>query len=179
MMLGRETTLPPLWEFGDIMPAEFVTTNYVAQLQDRLSDIHTDYRNLRGQTTHFDISTHRPYVVNQWVWLREQRRYEGVSPKLQARYLGPYQVIKVFTYDTYQVKHKTTGKLRTEHFSRLKPVKSLGNPGPVFNLEGSDATNSDSPVDAETDNDSDTDEDHPLTTKSGRAVRPPARFEPD
>lgn len=61
MMLGREVKLPPLWEFGDITPADSIPTNYVTQVQDQLANTHSDYRNLREQTTHFDIGTHKPY----------------------------------------------------------------------------------------------------------------------
>ena len=54
------------------------------------------------------------------VWLQNKRRRKGLSPKLAAKWLGPYQVTRVISDWLYQVQ-KGDGKLQVVHHNRLKP----------------------------------------------------------
>lgn len=42
IMLGREIRFPPLWEFGDLVSPDYITSGYISELQDRLANVHAD-----------------------------------------------------------------------------------------------------------------------------------------
>jgi len=97
--------------------------------QERLQDVRDKVRwNLvevgRKMKTRFD-QTARPEVLVEGdaVWMQYSLRTKGLSPKLQARWEGPYEVRAVLNEQLVRILRK--GKLITVHRLRLKKIKPL------------------------------------------------------
>ena len=130
MMFGREVTLPVDLDFPRQEEPEW--TDYAQQLRERLEATYQRAQNQQGremrrQKRNYDRKTDgRLYEAEQFVWLRNDAKKKGVSPKLAPKWEGPYQVITRLSNVTYRIQKSPRSKMRVVHFDRLKPYN-----GPV------------------------------------------------
>ena len=57
------------------------------------------------------------------VWLHNPSRKKGLSPKLQRRWEGPYQIVNKLSEIVYRLQRKPGGGKKDVHFDRLKPYE--------------------------------------------------------
>ena len=116
IMLGREIRLPSVLNPPvDPLPV----TDHVRALNDKLRMV---YNKCLGQpiSDHeaYDHLIHKPFSVGDSVWVKRLRTQVGRPGKLEAKYHGPYPIIKVLDYDTYLIQENN--KEVIEHHTRLK-----------------------------------------------------------
>lgn len=58
------------------------------------------------------------YAVREWVWILKMRRRKGESPKLQHKFMGPYEVLECYPYHTYLLSGH--GQTSVQNECRLK-----------------------------------------------------------
>ena len=59
----------------------------------------------------------------QFVWLFNNSRKKGLTPKLQCRWLGPFLIIKKLSDVVFRIQQSPRGKPKVVHFDRLKPYE--------------------------------------------------------
>ena len=72
-------------------------------------------------------------VMNQYakgdvVWYLNEARIEGLSPKLQTTYLGPYLIAEKFNDSIFQIQVSKSRRTRVVHHNKLKPFEGHANP---------------------------------------------------
>lgn len=127
LMLGREVRLPAdlLHEITnqESQPAE----KYAQQLQNRLQAAHQLLRSKQIQARVEDSEEPPLFKIGDLVWLKSHQRKRGMAQarKLQPKFIGPYKVIEVLSYNTYRLSRD--GKETIEHEGRIK--LHISNPG--------------------------------------------------
>ena len=126
VMFGREVTLPVDLMLGSPSEERAETTQYAAELRDRLEEV---YAHVRGslqvaaerQRRNYDVNASgAAYGTGDLVWRMNKTRRKGISPKLQARWLGPCVVIERINAVTYKLQVSRDGT-KILHFDLLKP----------------------------------------------------------
>ena len=126
MMFGREVT-HPLDLSANQPAAPQLNTDYAENLRNRMDDIHTRVteqtdKNMRRQKRNYDRhASNETLSSGQFVWLRNNFRKKGISPKLTNRWEGPYRIITRLSDVTYRIQLTPWTKPKIVHFDRLKP----------------------------------------------------------
>ena len=129
MMFGREVSLPIDLQFSKQDGREW--TDYAQQLRERMEETYQRAQErkgveLRRQKRNYDRkSDGKLYEAGQFVWLRNNARKKGVSPKLAPKWEGPYQVVSRLSDVTYRIQRSPRSKMRVVHFDRLKLYNGL------------------------------------------------------
>jgi transposase InsO family protein len=146
LMYGRELSMP--WD--DILAptqvsyAEEPSYDYV--LRRRLQIAHAQALHASKSNTDLDHHRHNrniepnPLNVGQLVLLRNMVLKPGQSKKLVPRWVGPYEVSKVRSPVTYDIKHVREGRTFTAHqrnLVALPPDPDPSFPHPLLNREDS------------------------------------------
>ena len=127
VMFGREVTLPVDLMLGS--PPEYTgeeTTQYAAELQNRLEEVYAHVRDslkvaAERQRRNYDVNASgTAYGTGDLVWRMNKTRRKGISPKLQARWLGPCVVTEKVNAVTYKIQVSRDGT-KILHFDLLKP----------------------------------------------------------
>lgn len=129
MMFGKQPKLPTdlLYGHGPVGNTQYSADDYVYQLQEKLRKCHNQARQsmliaAKRQKNNYDIRVNViPYKLNDQVWVKTFTKSKGISPKLSARWTGPFRVIKVISNLVLQIKNVKTGKVLNVHHNRLKP----------------------------------------------------------
>ncbi|XP_030834466.1 uncharacterized protein K02A2.6-like [Strongylocentrotus purpuratus] len=127
MMFGRE--LKMLSDQYMIQPDMEVGTDYVEELRDRMDTVYTritehSQKNLRRQKRNYDKKiTGSSYEEGNFVWLRNNQRHKGISPKLSYRWNGPFKIKTKLSDVTYRIQKSPGTKMKVVHFDRLKPCE--------------------------------------------------------
>ena len=66
------------------------------------------------------------FAVGDLVWMENKRRRKGENPKLQPKFVGPYEVLEVLSGHTYRVERQHQQSV--QHESRLKPYRACEEP---------------------------------------------------
>ena len=66
------------------------------------------------------------YAVGDLVWLENKKRRKGENPKLQLKFVAPYEVLAAWGSHTYQLQKQ--GQRSVQHESRLKPYRACVEP---------------------------------------------------
>ena len=125
VMFGRELKMPS--DHYAIQSETEVGTDYVEKLRERMDDIYSrinehTQKNLRRQKKNYDKKmAGNSYEEGNYVWLRNDLRHKGVSPKLSYRWDGPYKIKTKLSDVTYRIQRSPRAKMRIVHFDRLKP----------------------------------------------------------
>lgn len=127
LMLGRDLRLPVDLATG--RPPEDTPTSinvpFSQSLQNRLITAHA---HARGQMraagyemkARYDMRAEEPvYRVGDQVWLYNPRRKQGLSPKLQSPWEGPWKVIEALTDVTFRIRRGPRQHSRVVHADRL------------------------------------------------------------
>jgi hypothetical protein len=127
MVFGRELRLPCDLLFGAPPDKEQSTTDYVADLVERIHDTHNYARR------HLRVASHRMKVrydrlansagfqEDDRVWLYRPTRTRGRSPKLQPAWEGTYKVITRFNDVVYRIQRHPWSRMMVLHLDRLAP----------------------------------------------------------
>ena len=132
LMLGRELEVP-LDVITELPPdAPRSSSAYVEALQKRLASAHEAARTMlkksavRQKMNYDKRLSSNPYQVGDSVWLLNNRRKKGKSPKLTCPWGGPYLVISVLSDVVYRIQKSPRTKPKVIHADRIKPY--LGPP---------------------------------------------------
>jgi transposase InsO family protein len=189
MMYGMEVNLPVHLSLGPLPAEEDNIHQFVWKLREHMKAVHDVAReNLKiaaqTQKRQYDqrVRIH-VYKPGDKVWLTQTRRFKGISPKLQSKWIGPYTVVKKISDVVYKVK-KSTGKSIVVHHNRLKPYlqreKDVNTNAPPIRTATPapvDTLTSDASDDSElTESEVDDEPPSPPKTRYGRRVVPPRRF---
>ncbi|XP_067944940.1 uncharacterized protein [Watersipora subatra] len=103
LMLGRELRLPDQLHYGRLVDSFTSTHEYVKIIHDRLVQAHTLLRERQREIATTDTTEPPLFNEGDLVWLVSKRRRKGENPKLAAKYVGPYRVLKSYNNHTYEV----------------------------------------------------------------------------
>jgi transposase InsO family protein len=126
LMMGRDVYLPLDIMVGTIPGDQRqIAPAYIADLKERLQDafkaVRTNLKSYAEQNKkYYDLRTHgEEFGEGDLVYTMKKTRQKGVSPKLDAKWKGPYLVVKKFgTIYEVQINRQTSKLL---HFDLLKP----------------------------------------------------------
>ena len=76
---------------------------YCQELLDRLEVAHAALREQQRVIRQEDQEEPLLFSPGDMVWLENRRRRKGENPKLQAKFQGPYTVIRSWSNHTYQI----------------------------------------------------------------------------
>lgn len=133
IIFGRELRLPCDLKFGCKPGEDMAGEDYVYELRKRMDEAHTQVRhNIQKSSDRmketYDIKAlEGGYQAGDLVWLYNPSRRQGLSPKLQRSWEGPYEVIKRINDVIYRIKKTPNGKPRVVHFDRLSPYSGDNN----------------------------------------------------
>ena len=196
MMMGRDLRLPVDLFIGrpeDEPPVQ--KSDYAQNLLNRLEKVH-DYarQHLKMKSdkmkSHYDLQAIGDELKEgDAVWLYNPQRKKGVSPKLSQPWQGPYVVTKRINDLVYRIRLGPRQKPKVVHRNRLWAYS--GKHPPTWHLcqtqSRQSPTRATSPVgeellserdDEETMEDTSPEPDSTALRRSGRACRPPARYDP-
>ena len=133
LVLGKEVTLPIDLMFET--ETQESAGDYVAELRDRIRLAHDRAReqlktSTRTYKRYYDRNVIRKcYKPGEFVWLKDERRRKGYSPKLQFAYEGPYMVVNRLTDVVYRIQRGPRAKFKVVHFEKLKRYEGESIPG--------------------------------------------------
>ncbi|XP_067928948.1 uncharacterized protein [Watersipora subatra] len=112
LMLGRELRLPDQLE-SHPPPTEFFPAHeHALEVQRRLQTVHEALQQSQMEVRQEDRKESSLYAQGDWVWLTNKRRRRGENPKLQAKFVGPYQVLKAWGNHTYLVERQGQSSIK-------------------------------------------------------------------
>ncbi|XP_077864415.1 uncharacterized protein LOC144349946 [Saccoglossus kowalevskii] len=125
LMLGREVFLPVDLMFESNNPDARAQTDYVTDLKSKLQKAYAWAReqvaiSARVQKKHYDRHLDKQgFQAGEFVWLKEERRRIGLSPKLQLNFEGPYLVIRLSDV-VYRIQRSPRSRFKIFHYEKLK-----------------------------------------------------------
>jgi hypothetical protein len=127
MVFGREPRLPCDLLFGAPPDKEQSTTDYVADLVERLPNTHHYARRHlrvasdRMKARYFRLANSAGFQEGDRVWLSRLTRTSERSPKLQSAWKGPYKVITRINDVVYRIQRHPRSRMMVVHLDRLAP----------------------------------------------------------
>ena len=118
LLLGREVRLPYQLVCPTPLPEAVGRSQYVSELTERLEHTHELVRNQQRELRQQDGEEPLLFRAGDYVWLENRRRRKGVNQKLQAKFVGPYEVLKAFPNHTYEICRQGQKSVQSEQ--RLK-----------------------------------------------------------
>ncbi|CAK1580573.1 unnamed protein product [Parnassius mnemosyne] len=116
---GRELRLPADLITGILPDAPRSITDYANDLRNKMNDIYEHIRQ-SGQQTSEKMKIHnKVFDEGSLVWLHNPARSEGKSPKLQAKWDGPYRIATRINDVTYRIQKGARGTPKIVHVDRL------------------------------------------------------------
>ena len=117
-MLGRELGLPDLL-MNSSSPKEYqAQSEYTQDLIDRLAEAHDMLRHQQMDIRQEDSEEPPLCQSGDLVLMQNVRRREGEAPKLQPKFVGPYEVVEAFQNHTYLLER--LGQTTVQNERRLK-----------------------------------------------------------
>jgi hypothetical protein len=132
MMLGREANMPVdiLMQKPPSDPGENYNTDYAKELRHGLMAAHERARKclqksaIRQKTEYDRKSNGTPIKAGDFVWLNRKATKQGMSPKLDVKWDGPFLVINQLGAVTYRIQRSgPRGIKKVVHYDRLKPYQ--------------------------------------------------------
>ena len=141
LMLGREVRLPldVIYSRPESMDHDTIESygDYVDKLRSQMNHAHEVARRhlqkaLRRHKDSYDVKTKlHIYEPGDFVWFHNILRKEGICPKLQPAYEGPYVITKKINNLDYEIQKDKDGQKKSiVHHNRLKPY--LGQNPPAW-----------------------------------------------
>ena len=103
LMLGRELRLPDQLQY---LPPPVETTTrhqFVQDVRERLEEAHALLQDQQVKIRQEDDEEPPLFATGDRVWLENKRRRKGENVKLQAKFVGPYEVLEVLGSHTYRI----------------------------------------------------------------------------
>ncbi|XP_067945258.1 uncharacterized protein [Watersipora subatra] len=119
LMLGRELRLPDQLASHPPPTELFSAHEHALEVQRRLQAVHEALRQSQMEVRENDQEEPPLYAPGNWVWLTDKRQRRGENPKLHAKFVGSYQVMKAWGNHTYLVERQGQSSIQSE--GRLKP----------------------------------------------------------
>ncbi|CAK1599348.1 unnamed protein product [Parnassius mnemosyne] len=122
---GRELRLPADLITGIPPDAPRSITDYANDLRNKMNDIYEHVRQTAQQTseklkTRYDRKmNNKGFDEGSLVWLHNPVRSKGNSPKLQAKWDGPYRIVTRINDVTYRIQKSAKGTPKIVHVDRL------------------------------------------------------------
>ena len=142
MMFGREMNLPIDLAIGKpVDEKSHMTTTYVLELENIMTEIHETAREKLGQNaismkTNYDKGKfHTNYEVGSPVWYYNAKRQKGLNPKLQNAWTGPYTITKKWGDVLYSIQLKPNSRPLIVHHDKLKVYRGPDSPDWYRNQE--------------------------------------------
>ena len=126
LMHGREVRLPDTLVYEKPAFEEELADQYAQRLVETMELAHSLARQRQWQAVSEDSMEPPIYVVGDLVWLENRRRRKGENPKLQSKYVGPYQIVEAYDNHTYLIQQGATTSVQSE--KRLKLFKPCPDP---------------------------------------------------
>ena len=126
MMLGRELRLPDQLQYLPPPGGQSTRHQYVQDVHDRLEEAHSLLQEQQLRIRQEDDEEPPLFMTGDLVWLENKRRRKGENPKLQPKFVGPYEVIEAWGGHTYRIERQ--GQQSIQHESRLKPFRACAEP---------------------------------------------------
>jgi hypothetical protein len=132
LMLGREVRTPAELVHTSLSTTGEVVDSYgsfVDNLRERMQKAHLVAREHlqtanKRQKDSYDVKTKLTrYEPGEAVWYLSEARKQGVCPKLQATYEGPYVIIDKLNSLDYKLMKEPKGRQIVVHHNKLKPYK--------------------------------------------------------
>ena len=129
LMLGREVRLPGDVTITDPDGTPTGCVEYVDKLRERLHTAHQIARQqlktrTEKQKERYDSHSHaHKYKTGDLVWYKNEVKHEGISPKLQANYVGPYLVLRNYSNMDYLIQKTKQKQPIVIHHDKLKPYE--------------------------------------------------------
>ena len=126
-MLFGTTPVLPLDLSDNLRVTDARSSTYVDELKTRFQSVHTTalerqkVAKQRMKTYYDKKSTSFEYEEGDRVWLSNEARKPGKSPKLDMKYLGPFTITKKLNALNYEIEPDNEGRKQVVHFNRLKP----------------------------------------------------------
>ena len=117
-MLGREVRLPDQMMCPTPSEEAMGRSEHAGELVERLKEAHEFVRNKQKEMRQQDSEEPLLFAPGDKVWLENKRRRKGVNPKLQAKFVGPYEVLQAFPNHTYRIARQGQESVQSEQ--RLK-----------------------------------------------------------
>jgi hypothetical protein len=127
MVFWRELRLPCDLLFGAPPDKEQSTTDYVADLVERLHDTnhyarqHLRVASDRMKARYDRLANSTGFQEGDRVWLYRPTRTRGRSPKQQSAWEGPYKVITRINVVVYRIQRHPRSRMMVVHLDRLAP----------------------------------------------------------
>lgn len=122
---GRELRLPADMLSGCPSDAAKDFSDYVSDLRVKMLEIHEQIRDAglqasdRSKTRYDRKANHASFEEGSLVWLHNPIRKKGKSPKLQASWEGPYEVVTRINDVTYRIRKSPRSPMKIVHVDRL------------------------------------------------------------
>ena len=118
LMLGREVRLPDQLMCPTPYEEPAERSQYAIELCEKLRQVHEIQRERQKDIRQMDSEEPLLFKPGDFVWLENRRRRKGVNPKLQAKFIGPYEVLQSFDNHTYRIGRQGQESIQNER--RLK-----------------------------------------------------------
>ena len=126
MMLGWELRLPDQLIYDLPTSSETTQSQYVSELQERLRATHELLRDHQQEVPTTDSTEPLLFKSGDLVWLENKRRKKGENPKLQPKYVGPYEGKECRPNHTYLINRSQQDSWQNE--GRLKLFRPCREP---------------------------------------------------
>ena len=128
IMLGREVRQP---YDVTISPKSSNTpyVDFVESIRNAMQKAHEITRKHLGKFTERQRELYDAkmamhiYTSGDEVWMLHESRKEGVCPKLEMKYEGPYLVLAKISNQNYKIQLNQSGNTRVIHHDKLKPYE--------------------------------------------------------
>ena len=118
LMLGRELRLPDQLQYQPPPEESRPRHEFVVEIKDRLEQAHEALRQHQLKIRQDDQEEPLLFAVGDLVWLQNRRRRKGENPKLQQKFVGPYEVVEAYDNHTYKIDKQGQTSVQSE--TRLK-----------------------------------------------------------
>ena len=85
---------------------------------ERMETTHEMLRFQQKEVRQQDCEEPLLFAPGEYVWLENKRRRKGINPKLQDKFVGPYEVLRSFPNHTYKISRQRQRSTQDEQ--RLK-----------------------------------------------------------
>ena len=106
LMLGREVRLPHHLTNDVGLDKPQAISLYAQELIDRMQTAQQLLWNKQVIAQTLDSEEPPLFKAGEYVWLKSYRMETGKCAKLQPKFVGPYVIIEVLPFHTYQLKKK-------------------------------------------------------------------------
>ena len=106
LMLGRELRLPDQLQYLPPPPEASTRHQYVLDVKSRLEEAHSLLQEQQVKIRQEDDEEPPLFMAGDLVWLENRRRRKGENPKLQPKFVGPYEVLAAWGSHTYQIERQ-------------------------------------------------------------------------